>query len=183
MTRRNGRDGTKYNRRGYAKTTGFAVPAAKHPPNRSGDPKGWNTVRFTSLQKVLSVVHSLGYPVSIDSKETFGQFQRDYNLVHKYVPNQIPGTLKPDGIPGRHTLNGIEWASHYGKIMPKNWMHYVKKFRYIEQQSKPSSKPPAGPRKSGKRKPKKASGRRRVRAGLRSRSRGRRFAASSSRSS
>ena len=164
MTRSNGRLGRKYNRLGPRMGgMGLAVPAAKHPPNRSGDPKGYNTARFPNSQKVNNVVSSLGYTISIDPKKTFGRFQRDYNLVHKYVPTQIPGTLKPDGIPGIHTLNGLEWASHYGKIMPKPWMHYVKKFRYIESQSKPKPKPPTGRRKPGNRKPKRASRRRRSR--------------------
>jgi hypothetical protein len=156
MTRRNGRLGRKYNRRGSMR---IAAPAAKHPPNRSGDPKGYNTAMFTGPQKVGIIISGLGYPVSLDPKETFKYFQRDYNLAHKYEPTKIPGTLKVDGIAGIHTLNGLEWASNFNKIMPKNWMHYIKKFRHAEDQSKPK---PAR-RRAGARKARKAKGRRRRR--------------------
>lgn len=113
---------------------GYAQPAPKHPPNRSGDPQGWNTQRYTSQQKVAQYLMNLGYPFQFggDFAWTVMKFQSDYNLAHKLTPAKFPGKLKVDGIAGKHTLNGLDWVLAYLKGMPKSWQFYVAKFKDID---------------------------------------------------
>ncbi len=177
MTRRNGRHGTRYNRMGGpvrgGASRGLAAPAPNVPPNLSGNPAGYNKVRFPSTKSVISELQGLGYTAIYNPKAAFVRFQQDYNIVHKYSPKHAPGTLVPDGVPGINTLNGMDWATRMVKTMPKSWIYYVKKFRSMGT-DKPSSpvplfpKPkPSGPTRPGKPKPKpgasKPIGRRRSR--------------------
>ena len=134
---------------GHRRYAGFASgPPPKFPPNLSGDPAGYNTVRFPSAKKVKDGVHGLGYTVAYNFKKAVAQFQSDYNIVHKHMPKKAPGTLTIDGVPGVHTLNGMDWATRIAKTMPKSWIYYVKKSRTIDGGNKPKPKPKARTRKS-----------------------------------
>lgn len=135
----------------------MAKPAHAHnPPNISKDKKGYNRKLFPTARAVRRALRRLGYKVMLTNTAApamvVRQFQRHYNHCSiKRFPKW--GSLKVDGVAGKHTLNAIEialtWsrksARKHGGTAAHRWQKMCRRLR----------PPRMSPKKKGpKRKPK-----------------------------
>ncbi len=92
----------------------------QHPPNTSGNPKGYNAKLFPNFRAVRKALRRLGYKTSMANAKApasvVRQFQRDYNHCSidahpSWGVVRIDGKI--DGRDGRHTLNALEISLSY----------------------------------------------------------------------
>ena len=92
----------------------------QHPPNTSGDPKGYNATLFPNFRSVRKALRRLGYKTSMANAKApasiVRHFQRDYNHCSidahpSWGVVRIDGKI--DGKDGRHPLNALEIALGY----------------------------------------------------------------------
>lgn len=110
MTRRNGRHGTKYNRRGVS---GMSM---------TSDPMRQKMVR--NMRDMLEIMK---YTLSSNAVLVF---QRDFNIVLKYHPD-IGSPVAENGTYNSETYLAMKQAVTFEAGLPKSWIYYVKKYRTI----------------------------------------------------
>lgn len=130
------------------------MPAHSHnPPNISKDKKGYNRKLFSNYRAVRRVMQRLGYKVTMTNTKApamvVRQFQRHYNHCSiKRFPKW--GSLKVDGVAGRHTLNALEialtWARKRSKVhggtVHGNWQKMCHRLRPPRRKHRPGKKFP-----------------------------------------
>ncbi len=111
MTRRNGRLGKRYNRRGNVGGMGLA-------------PNPLYEKRVKVMRQMLATLkYTLGTKAILN-------FQRDFNVVRKYA-SELGGPISESGAYDSATYGALKHAVMFDQNMSKTWIFYVKKFRTI----------------------------------------------------
>jgi hypothetical protein len=113
MTRRNGRHGTKYNRRGMSGMSGMSM---------TSDPMRQKMVR--NMRDMLEIMK---YTLSSNAVLVF---QRDFNIVLKFHPD-MGSPVAENGSYNSETYLAMKQALTFEAGLPNSWIYYVKKYRAV----------------------------------------------------